>query len=92
MSKVLSLYTVPPFTTEAYEKRMENFEGDAMSVCSICGKRLKLEGHQFFGLANSDNTWTDPRGEDDSDLGQYPVGNDCHKKYNVPGSQVEIPD
>lgn len=80
---IFSKYDRKPFSGRKYAENSATAGDDEMG-CGLCGKPIKTDGHQFWGVVvDGGADWGDKdSSEDDAGyMGAFPIGSDCHRKH-----------
>lgn len=79
----MARYIVNPFSGKNYH-RNESRCPDPMLPCGICGKPIDPQKAKHWAVViDGGARWGDMKSdmEDPGYMGEWPIGNDCHKKY-----------
>jgi hypothetical protein len=91
--QILARYTIPPFTGPTHDAQAEKGWDNP---CAICGKNVKEEGKEilYFGhVIEGGDAWgtgIEGEGSDGGDMGLFPIGPDCYRKYHVKGTEKAL--
>jgi hypothetical protein len=82
----VSLYSVAPFSGANFHKNNKKTPEGTMP-CAICGKPVVTENAKHWSrVVDGGSRFTltsDDCFDGSGDMGCFPVGNDCHRKYKI---------